>query len=491
MKTSSLKRLAAGISKVLWTGLLAAAISASPLSAADPVWTGGGGDANWSTAANWDTGVAPVPANTDSVTFNGTTQQTSNNDLGFGYYTGITFANGGFTMNGMTAGLTGNIASTGENTISSGLVLGGGGLRQISSASGTLTIDGSLNFQGLTLQDNSAGTTVYNTTFNSAGAFRVFSTGQTVLGGDNSGYDGAIQVFRFAKLTHASGLGGASTTTTIDRSYGNAAVDLNGLAVSGVNVSFTAAEVPASAALARLRNTSATAASFSGNISLAVTGGVDGTGDITLSGTISGSGTGLVKEDAGTLRLTGANTFTGGTSVNVGTLLVNNTTGSATGTGAVDVSAVGAFGGTGSVSGAVTLNNASIRPGDGGIGTLSTGTVTWNGGVNSWLFDLSPTPGTSDLLSITGDFTKGTGSLFSFDFQGGGAVGVYTLATWTGSTSFTGTDFSYANLAGTNTAAFNIVGSQLQLSVIPEPSTWALLTASLFAVMILRPRRRV
>ena len=53
---------------------------------------------------------------------------------------------------------------------------------------------------------------------------------------------------------------------------------------------------------------------------------------------ISGSAsTGLIKAGVSILELTGANTYAGGTTVALGELLVNNTTGSATGTGRVVV----------------------------------------------------------------------------------------------------------------------------------------------------------
>ena len=85
----------------------------------------------------------------------------------------------------------------------------------------------------------------------------------------------------------------------------------------------------------------------------------NGTSDIdgVLSGVISGAGGGLDKQGGGTLVLTGENTYDGGTTITEGRLLVNNSSGSGTGSGPVTVNA-GTLGGTGAIAGAVTVNSA-------------------------------------------------------------------------------------------------------------------------------------
>ncbi|MDW8309972.1 MAG: autotransporter-associated beta strand repeat-containing protein, partial [Verrucomicrobiales bacterium] len=112
----------------------------------------------------------------------------------------------------------------------------------------------------------------------------------------------------------------------------------------------------------------------------------------------------LTKTGTGTQTLSGANTYTGGTTISNGVLKVSNTSGSATGPGPVVIIAAGTLMGSGSVSGAVTVNG-TIAPGD-GVGTLSTGSQTWNpGGKYNWeVNQVGGTPGTDwDHLNVTGN----------------------------------------------------------------------------------------
>ena len=91
----------------------------------------------------------------------------------------------------------------------------------------------------------------------------------------------------------------------------------------------------------------------------------------TFAGFIGDSGvTSLIKVGTGTLILTGTNSYSGGTMVNGGMLLVNNLTGSGTGSGQVTVNTGGLLGGNGIVAGAVTVNSGGrFAPGN-PLGTL-------------------------------------------------------------------------------------------------------------------------
>ena len=85
-------------------------------------------------------------------------------------------------------------------------------------------------------------------------------------------------------------------------------------------------------------------------------------GVIADGGRNGGTGGTFVKDGSGRLDLTGANTYTGGTIVNHGTLLVDNSSGSGTGMGQVRVNS-GALGGEGTIAGAVTIGAGT--PGNG------------------------------------------------------------------------------------------------------------------------------
>ena len=219
-------------------------------------------------------------------------------------------------------------------------------------------------------------------------------------------------------------------------------------------------------------------------------------GTLTRSNAISGSGA-VTKSGAGSVTLTANNTYTGDTTVNAGSLIINGNQSSAN--GVLNVAAGATLGGSGTIGGATTISGV-LAPGN-SIGTLAVANdVTWNGGEN-WVFELGAagpsigSPGSSDLLAISGgnDFLKGTGSSFTFDFAGTGDVGWYKLVDWAGgTTTFDVAEFSGVNLASTYTSEFAIQDNALYVNVVPEPSTYALLAvaAAGFGAHVVRRRRR-
>jgi len=106
-----------------------------------------------------------------------------------------------------------------------------------------------------------------------------------------------------------------------------------------------------------------------------------GTQNITFASAVGNSGSGnFTKAGTGSLTLTQPAGWTGATNIDGGTLLVTNTTGSAT-SGAVTIGAAGGLGGTGTVAGAVTTTSGSIlTPGTSGVSTLNVGALTLESG---------------------------------------------------------------------------------------------------------------
>jgi fibronectin-binding autotransporter adhesin len=138
-----------------------------------------------------------------------------------------------------------------------------------------------------------------------------------------------------------------------------------------------------------------------------------------IVGALGGAGV-LTKSTAGTVKLSGASIYSGGTTISAGTLNADNTAGSATGTGAVNV-AGGTLAGRGAVSGPVTPSaGATIAPGSPDepailIESLGTGAVTFDAGSTfQWqLKSEKPLATAADLLDVNGSLTIATGALLN------------------------------------------------------------------------------
>ena len=126
-------------------------------------------------------------------------------------------------------------------------------------------------------------------------------------------------------------------------------------------------------------------------------------GSFALGSALTGPNS-VVKDGAGTTTLKLAGSYSGGTTVFNGTLLVNNSTGSGTGSGAVTVASGATLGGTGSIAGPVTINGGILSPGA-SIESLSSGTLTFTGGTFKYEMDSSAG------LSVAADFQKVFGDL--------------------------------------------------------------------------------
>ena len=236
-------------------------------------------------------------------------------------------------------------------------------------------------------------------------------------------------------------------------------------------------------------NNSGNLFTVSGNVALGGNGlTVNGTGDTLISGVIAGvaNGSTLTKDGSGTLTLTGNDTFTRGTTVNGGTLLVNNTAGS----GAVTVSNAGTtLGGTGTISGAVTVNaGANIAPGNGGNNTaiLNTGALTL-ASTSNFRVDINGTTAGSgyDRLHVATGGVTITGSNLVVTVGTTLSVGqTFTILSKVAGGAITGTFAGIpqgGTVMGSNGTVFSVSytggdGNDIVLTVVaapvPEPSTW-------------------
>ena len=391
--------------------------------------------------------------------------------------------NGLVTLNGGTLSSLNTSAVSGTNNI---LVGGNFGIGNATN-SGIMTLSGSMDLGGATRTVTMASTGTFSGVISNGGLTKT-GTGNLVLAAANT-YSGDTLV----------------QTGTL--SIGNdLALQNSGFDTSGAG---------------RINATGRSAPTFGGllgstNLATSVSAGYAGIASLTLNpqtgksysydGVIANgtsAGMSLTKTGPGSQQLTGVSTYTGTTFVNGGRLELagsgdlSNTAGvvidggdfrwnSSTAYSRPLTFTSGTVSGTGTIGVAVTVNGV-VAPGNAGIGTLTvSNNVTWNAG-NAWLFQLG-TPAVSlaaatsasdaDLLSLTGAFTQGTGSTFTFDFATGGSDGWYKLVDYT-STNFTpGTNTSFAatNVPAGKSANFVVdAGSTaLYVQIVPEPSTLAL-----------------
>lgn len=438
---------------------------------------------------------------------------------------GITIADKPLGLRNDGVGAQGALRSvSGENTWSGPISLAGSGVSIVADAGSTLNLTSATAIggnQNLTL--GGGGDIVLHGGFQPTGTQNLYKTGAgtvTILGGGT--YGGPTSVSGgVLNIRSATALGTTNNGTTVES---GAALELQGgIAVVGETLSLAGSGIDGNGALRNLSGDN----SWSGAITVAnspashriqsdvglltIAGGITetgtaaktlvfgGGGDVLVGGSISGDvgDLALTKDGGGTLTLAGANTYTGATTVAQGTLLVGGSI-----AGAANVASGATLGGSGTIGGAATISGI-VAPGDDGIGTLTVANdVTWNA-ADSWQFELGTAAATmdlaalggstEDLLAITGatsDFLMGTGSGWTFDFQGGGEAGWYQLVDWEGTTTFAATDFGApTNLAPGLTGSFIVDSgtSALYLEVVPEASV-ALLSA-LGALGLLRRRR--
>jgi autotransporter-associated beta strand protein len=205
--------------------------------------------------------------------------------------------------------------------------------------------------------------------------------------------------------------------------------------------------------------------------------------NVALAGAIDSSNTqGLVKSGSGSLTLSGANAYTGTTSVTAGVLELASTGGGA------------AAGGTSALSvgtGATLLLSQSDQVNDAATVTLSGGTIRRASGVSEVFGSLNMTAssfldfsgGTAGTITFSG-ITYTPSALLALDIANFNQGSVLVFQT-TNNLSMTG--FTFSGSGGFGSSSFN--GSTFTITAIPEPSTY-LAAAGLLASFALSCRRR-
>jgi len=351
-------------------------------------WSATPGSGNWSAAANWVGGVAPVAGDTLVFPASSTTKAMTN-DLAAAFdIVSLTFDGNGYTVSGNSITLGSGISCTTSaapqtNTVSLPIILG-------ATITANITAGCDFFLNGII-----------------SGGFGITKTGSGVLelGGANT-FSGIVTVntgLLVANHNQALGSGDGTAGTGTNVTQG-ASLDVYTSNIANEALSITGIGNGSNGALYN-----ATTAIWGGPITLtgdAQIGAANGT--FTLNGTISGPGL-LAKVSTATLVLTGTETYTNQTIVSGGTLLVN---GALPALSSVTVYSGATLGGVGTIPSQILgVSGGSIAPGQ-SPGTLNTGTATFNSGSTFKVELNGATAGTQyDRLNVTGDVVLGGSTL--------------------------------------------------------------------------------
>jgi len=272
--------------------------------------------------------------------------------------------------------------------------------------------------------------------------------------------------------------------------------------LSGTNSYTGATTVSAGTLLINGSTSAGSAVAVSSGATLGGSGTVNGA--TTLTGATIGTSPSTLTL-SNTLTSTGASTLASGSTVNVagaksvtsGTLLIEGTLG---GSGSTSVSAGAYIAGGGTVTGALSIGSGGfIAPGSTSIDTLTTNGILSldSSATYQWQLNSSGTP-VADKIVANG-LTLASGSVFNFADLGSGTIALTTVFVAIDNTSVSPISGTFSGLGegatftvGANRFQASYVGgsgNDFTLTVVPEPTTWALLAFSLTTVVVLRRRR--
>ncbi len=416
-------------------------------------------------------------------------------------FSGTISGTGSLTKTGSGLFVMGSASYTGATTISAGTLQFSGGqslsasavtiaggatldLGNLSVTVGSIAGSGSIILSGLlNMADNTS--TTFSGTIYGTSALAKSGTGTTVLSGANS-YSGGTTITN-GTLRAGSNTAFGTGTITVTGGY----IGANGAPVTlanALNIRDSANNVGDTVAM-----------TFSGPVTLRANWAATAfsTGVTTFSGAIGEAGVArsFSKYGTGEVDFTGANTYTGGTLIGQGTLRINNTSGSAFGTGAVTVAAGATLTGAGTFSGALQVNGTYSpgnspafvsQPGDIAIGT--TGLLAMQiGGL---------TRGTDyDALSVGGHFSEGgtlsVSLINGFVPANGQTFDLFDWGLRTGTFATISLPTLDSSLTWDTSALYTTGTLGVVVSAIPEPADAAMLGAIAALAFVAWRRRRV
>ena len=405
-------------------------------------WLASPATGDWNTPANWTAGGPPNgPADTatfasSNITGVSISSNTEVNGIVFNS-SGSAFtitANPALTLTISGVGITNNSGMT-QNFVAADQASNFGTITFTNSATaGSLT---TFTNNGSTVSGGSGGSTGFDDNATAANATLIANGGTSGgLGGlisfigSSTGGTARVEVFGNGNLDISEHNAPGVTTGSIEGS-GVVFLGADNLTVGGNNLSKT----------------------FSGKIQ---DGGLGG-----------GTGGSLTKTGTGKLTLSKASTYTGSTTISRGTLLVTNRTGSATGTGTVQVN-TGTLSGTGIMTGAVTVgtgtsSGAIVSPGNSATapGILTSNSALTFNSRSTYKCILNRSTPTAGEITARG-VTINSGASFSFVDVGTGTLTVGTVFTVINNTSANPISGTFRNLA--DGSVFTSNGNNFQAS---------------------------
>ena len=455
--------------------------------AEDATWNLNPGSGDWNTATNWTPNA--VPGDADIATFNtsaitGITFSHDSRVLELLFNPGasaFTFTvDNSYTFSLNFVGVVNNSGVTQNFVVSDlGTLL----LFNAGAAAGSQTMFTTQNSGGI--EFDKATTAGENVFINEAGVSDVSGGGYTLFGTDATA-DNATIICEGGQTAGAFG-GNLIFQSTSDA--GTATLIANGGVLGGGHGGTIEFEGSSTADTARVEVFANGQLDVSSHGPKMEVGSIEGDGVVVLGkngllvGTsgLSTSFSGVIRQDSGTSggslgklgtgawTLAGANTYTGDTTVFQGMLIVTNTRGSATGTGAVSVSA-GTFGGSGFITGAVTVGTgigtgAFLAPAHGGDKQLTLtirSSLTFNSdSTYTYTFNASGSRSKNDKVVANG-VTINSGATFNLSGTAQGTLTQGTVLTVIKNTAATPIAGTFSNLP--DGAIVTVNGNNFQAS---------------------------